>query len=80
MINRMLVQECLSRGLGGLEFLASIPGSVGASCVQNAGFSLPDLGPSEISDYIESVRVLDVARIEEKILDRKDLSFSYRNS
>jgi UDP-N-acetylmuramate dehydrogenase len=80
MTNNAFIQECLARGLGGMEFLASIPGSVGASCVQNAGFSLPHAKKTEVSEFIEQVTILDLKTKQKRTLNKDQLSFSYRDS
>ncbi|OGC06147.1 UDP-N-acetylenolpyruvoylglucosamine reductase [candidate division WOR-1 bacterium RIFCSPLOWO2_02_FULL_46_20] len=60
--------------LGGLEFLAGIPGSVGGAVVMNAG-----AWGEEIGKYVEQVTVLDGAgRVKE--IKRKNLGFAYRKS
>lgn len=61
-------------GLGGMEFAAGIPGSVGGAVVMNAGAY-----GGEMKDIIERVYVLDEngAQLE---LDRTALDLSYRHS
>ncbi|MEN6385259.1 MAG: FAD-binding protein, partial [Phycisphaerales bacterium] len=49
-----LVRDCVRKGLGGLEALAGIPGSVGGAVRMNAGGNLGDIGSS-----VESVRLMD---------------------
>lgn len=69
------VEETVSRGLYGLENLSLIPGTVGATPVQNIGAY-----GSEVKDTIESVHVLDVLKDEYKDLSNSECKFSYRNS
>lgn len=63
-----------SNGLGGMEFAAGIPGSVGGAVVMNAGAY-----GGEMKDIIERVYVLDEngAQLE---LDRDALDLGYRHS
>ena len=68
-----LVRRSVAEGLGGLEVLAGIPGSVGGAVAGNAGAY-----GRAISDRCRRVRVL---RGGQAIwLGRDALSFSYRNS
>lgn len=69
-----LVRNLASKGLSGLEFLAGIPGSVGGALVMNAG-----AWGKEIGKYVDQVVVLDSLG-REKVLSRKQVGFSYRQS
>ncbi len=73
------VLGCRDNGLGGAEFLANIPGTIGGALVMNAGFSRFKGQTSEIGDITEEVTVLNADGVKE-ILARKDLHFSYRHS
>jgi UDP-N-acetylmuramate dehydrogenase len=70
-----LVADCVARGLQGFECLAGIPGSVGATPIQNVGAY-----GQEVAETVESVRVLDRAtdRVEE--LPAAACGFRYRSS
>ncbi len=60
--------------LGGLEFAAGIPGSLGGGVVMNAGAYGGELG-----EYIRSVRILDTnGNIRE--INAVDMDFGYRHS
>ena len=69
-----IANTAASNGLGGMEFAAGIPGSVGGAVVMNAGAY-----GGEMKDIIERVYVLDEngAQLE---LDRDALDLSYRHS
>jgi UDP-N-acetylmuramate dehydrogenase len=69
------VEYCVARGLAGVECLSGIPGSVGATPIQNVGAY-----GQEVSQTITSVRVLDrrTGRIEE--LPWEACGFAYRSS
>ncbi len=60
------------RGLGGMEFAAGIPGTVGGAVVMNAGAY-----GSEMKDIIERVTVLD-SRGQERELALRELELGYR--
>lgn len=70
---------CRDHGLGGSEFLCSIPGSLGGALVMNAGFSRFPGQTNEIADLVESVTLLN-PQGEREIWDRSRLQFSYRSS
>ena len=70
-----VVVTALEHGLGGLECLSGIPGSAGATPVQNVGAY-----GSEVSDTIRRVRLLDRATGEDRWVDGSELGFGYRTS
>ena len=70
-----LVQWTLARGLGGLENLSWIPGSVGAAPIQNIGAYGTDL-----ASYFASLRAFDFATGAVLELDRAACRFGYRDS
>ncbi len=70
-----LVAQCVAAGLAGLECLSGIPGSVGATPIQNVGAY-----GQEVADCIESVRALDRESGEIRELSREECEFAYRSS
>ena len=70
-----LVQWTLARGIGGLENLSLIPGSVGAAPIQNIGAY-----GVEVGNLIAAVRCFDFGTGETFVLDRAACAFGYRDS
>jgi UDP-N-acetylmuramate dehydrogenase len=62
-------------GLGGLENLSLIPGTVGAAPIQNIGAYGAD-----INDVFHSLTALDMATGQTRVLDRAACRFAYRDS
>jgi UDP-N-acetylmuramate dehydrogenase len=69
------VAYTVNAGLSGVEALSGIPGTVGASPVQNIGAY-----GQEVADTITRVEFLDYATHELEILENEDLQFGYRDS
>ncbi|MBW8191657.1 UDP-N-acetylmuramate dehydrogenase [Neiella marina] len=70
-----LVVELAEQGVGGLENLALIPGSVGAAPVQNIGAY-----GVELADFCDYVDVFDWRSGESRRLTAADCQFDYRHS
>jgi UDP-N-acetylmuramate dehydrogenase len=70
-----VVLTAIQHGLGGLECLSGIPGSAGATPVQNVGAY-----GAEVSDTITRVRVLDRGSGEVRWVPGSELGFGYRTS
>lgn len=69
------VKFCVDNSWFGLENLSWIPGTVGASPVQNiSAYGV------EVREFIESVEVFDMVTGKVFSLKEKDCGFSYRNS
>lgn len=69
------VQWTLAQGLGGLENMALIPGTVGAAPIQNIGaYGL------EVKDRFHSLTVFDFASGTTRVLDAAACRFGYRDS
>jgi UDP-N-acetylmuramate dehydrogenase len=69
------VARCVGDGLAGVECLSGIPGSVGATPIQNVGAY-----GQEVSETIVSVRALDRRSGEVEELPPEACEFSYRSS
>lgn len=70
-----VVLTSIEHGLGGLECLSGIPGSAGATPVQNVGAY-----GAEVSDTITRVRVLDRGSGDVRWVPGSELGFGYRTS
>jgi UDP-N-acetylmuramate dehydrogenase len=68
-----LAKQCAERGLAGAEPFVGVPGTVGGGLMTNAGTREGDIG-----SLVERVEVLEAG--ERRILEKKDLHFSYRHS
>ena len=69
------VDWSLDKNLSGIENLSLIPGSVGASPVQNIGAY-----GVEIKNYITQVTTFDLEKNTTRIFSNKECQFKYRNS
>ncbi|MCR4334872.1 MAG: UDP-N-acetylmuramate dehydrogenase [Patescibacteria group bacterium] len=69
------VGQCVEDELYGVENLSGIPGTIGASPVQNIGAY-----GVEVKDVIESVDVLNTECLTFETLSNKDCCFKYRDS
>ncbi len=70
-----LVSYCVDRNLAGIENLTLIPGSVGASPIQNIGAY-----GVEIKDVFESCTALEIATGQLRTFTHADCKFGYRES
>ena len=70
-----VVADSVARGLGGLECLSGIPGSVGATPVQNVGAY-----GVEIADVLDGVELLDRSTGERSWVEPAALGLGYRTS
>ncbi|QRY53595.1 UDP-N-acetylmuramate dehydrogenase [Mycolicibacterium septicum] len=70
-----VVVAALQHGLGGLECLSGIPGSAGATPVQNVGAY-----GAEVADTISRVRLIDRSTGEVRWAAPEELKFGYRTS
>ena len=70
-----VVAYAVENGLAGIEALSGIPGSTGATPVQNVGAY-----GQEVAQTITAVRVYDRAEKSERILAPAECGFAYRDS
>jgi len=69
-----IISFCVNKGLGGLEYLSGIPGTIGGALIMNAG---TDNGV--ISDMLIHVRCIDEDNQFIQI-GNKDITFAYRSA
>ena len=73
-----LVRAVCSKGLGGLESLVGIPGTVGGAIFMNAGgYSNPIY--RNIGEFIKSIKVMNYDGVV-KTISKEDMDFGYRRS
>lgn len=70
-----VVKKAVSKNLAGIEALSGVPGSVGATPIQNVGAY-----GQEVSDIITEVKALDRKTLEEVLFTNKQCEFGYRTS
>lgn len=70
-----LVERCVAEGWGGVEALSGIPGSVGATPIQNVGAY-----GQEIAEVISSVEVFDRSSQSVRSMSAAECDFGYRSS
>jgi UDP-N-acetylmuramate dehydrogenase len=70
-----LVKYCVAQGYAGIENLTLIPGTVGASPIQNIGAY-----GVEIKDVFESCMAFEIATGQMRKFTKADCEFSYRES
>ncbi len=70
-----LVMHAVNQGWGGLENLSLIPGTVGASPIQNIGAY-----GTELKDVFHSLRAFDMIEGKMKVFSLQDCCFGYRDS
>jgi UDP-N-acetylmuramate dehydrogenase len=70
-----VVEFCVAEGLSGIECLSGVPGSAGATPIQNVGAY-----GQEVAETIQTVRVLDRQRGVVVDLTASECGFAYRTS
>lgn len=69
-----LARQCITKGLGGLEWGIGIPGTIGGAVVGNSGAHGGDM-----SDCVRAVTILEPGR-GVRIYSNEELEYDYRNS
>lgn len=70
-----VVARAVDEGLAGIECLSGVPGTVGATPIQNVGAY-----GQEVADTITRVDVLEIATLRQRTLAPSECGFSYRGS
>ncbi len=74
-LDRKVADFAKDNGIGGFEFLACIPGSIGGAIIMNSGCY-----GNEISQRLISINAIDIEKCEEININRKDIDFFYRGT
>lgn len=72
-----LIREAQKCGLGGIEYLFSVPCTVGGATVMNAGRGN---GKQSIGVYIKEVQCLNMDTLQYETLTKEECMFGFRNS
>lgn len=70
-----LARRCMKRGLKGLEWCVSVPGSVGGAVINNAGAHGADMNSN-----LHSTSIFDVTTDTQSTWTRADMRYDYRYS
>tara|TARA_B100001057_G_scaffold13815_1_gene13131 strand:- start:13780 stop:14685 length:906 start_codon:yes stop_codon:yes gene_type:complete len=73
--DRKVANFAKDNGLGNLEFLSCIPGSVGGAIIMNSGCY-----KNEISNILISIKAIDINNFSEIEIKKEDINFSYRGT
>ena len=74
-LDRKIANFAKENGIGNLEFLSCIPGSIGGAVMMNSGCY-----GNDISKVLYSINVIDIKSCEEKEIKREDIEFFYRGN
>ena len=72
-----LIREAQKHGLGGIEYLFSVPCTVGGATVMNAGRGN---GRQSIGNYVEKVRCFNTNNNQIETLNKEECDYSHRHS
>ncbi len=74
-LDRKISNFAKDNGIGNLEFLSCIPGSIGGAVIMNSGCY-----GNDISKIISSIKVIDTKNCEEKEINKDQIEFFYRGT
>ena len=74
-LDRKIANFAKENGIGNLEFLSCIPGSIGGAVIMNSGCY-----GNDISKVLLSINVIDTHSCKEKEIKREDIDFFYRGT
>jgi len=74
---KKMIMQAVKKGLGGLEFAANIPGTIGGAVRGNAGAFGKGVG-----DFVKTVEVLNIGgkEVSLELLSKSECEFDYRHS
>ena len=73
--DRLVANYAKENGLGNLEFLSCIPGSIGGAVIMNSGCY-----ENDISKVLVSIQAIDKKKLSEVEIKKEDIKFSYRGT
>ncbi len=74
-LDRKISNFAKDHGIGNLEFLSCIPGSIGGAVIMNSGCY-----GNDISKVLKSINVVDINSCCEKEIKREEIKFFYRGT
>ncbi len=74
-LDRKISNFAKTNGIGNLEFLSCIPGSIGGAVIMNSGCY-----NNEISKVLISINVIDIKECKEKEIKKEEIKFFYRGT
>ena len=74
-LDRKVSNFAKENGVGNLEFLSCIPGSLGGAIIMNSGCY-----GNDISKVLSSIKVINLKNCKEKEIKRNEIKFFYRGS
>ena len=74
-LDRKIANYAKDNGIGNLEFLSCIPGSIGGAVVMNSGCY-----ENDISKVLISINIVDIKECKEKEIKREQIKFFYRGT
>ena len=74
-LDRKVANFAMENHIGNLEFLSCIPGSIGGAITMNSGCYNND-----ISNVLESIKVLDINELNEIEIKKENIKFLYRGT
>ena len=74
-LDRKVSNFAKDNGIGNLEFLSCIPGSLGGAIIMNSGCY-----GNDISEVLVSINAIDLKSCKEKEIKRDEIKFFYRGS
>ena len=74
-LDRKVADYAKIHGIGNLEFLSCIPGSIGGAIIMNSGCY-----ENDISQILLSLKVIDIIECKEKEIEAENINFFYRGT